>query len=207
MQIPLKTYLESIPGFFGIRLEEEPTYQVITKFDAESEIRRYGPTLHAQTEVEGSHEEAVNEGFRRLASYIFGENHGRKQISMTTPVIEEEASGEQVSMTTPVMQSQIGGRWLISFILPSHFTIGTAPVPNDNRVELVEVGSLTVAALRYSGNNTEEKMKKRSEELLQLVEKNGWRPTSDVRCAQYDQPFAIPFLKRNEVHVEVARQN
>jgi hypothetical protein len=207
MQIPLKTYLESIPGFFGIRLEEEPSYQIITKLGSDAEIRRYGPTIHAQTEIDGSREDAANEGFRRLASYIFGENHGNKQISMTTPVLEEDATGEQVSMTTPVLQSRNGGRWMISFILPSEFTVSTAPIPNDDRVKVVEVGSSTVATLRYSGNNTDEKMTKYSAELLELVKQSGWRPTSDVRCAQYDQPFAIPFLKRNEVQVEVARQN
>lgn len=39
------------------------------------EIRHYGPRLAAETTVEASEERARNEGFRRLARYIFGANH------------------------------------------------------------------------------------------------------------------------------------
>ena len=197
MHIPLKTYLESIPGFFGIRLEEEPEYEVLREEDEDGlEVRRYLSTVQAQTLVEGtSQEEAANEGFRRLAGYIFGENYEEREMSMTTPVLQ-----------TFVKRDSNSG-WLISFILPKEVSVSSAPAPEDDRVKIVAVEPKSVAVLRYTGNNTEEKMREKAAELRQLLAGADYPPISEMMWAQYDQPAAIPFLKRNEVMVEVQTES
>jgi SOUL heme-binding protein len=202
MNIPLKTYLESIPGFFGIRTEEEPSFKVL-QHEGSFEVRQYESTVQALTLVPGSRDEAMDEGFRRLAGYIFGENSKSEQFSMTTPVYQNR--GETLSMTTPVLQNQKEGQWEMAFVLPSHVTEASAPVPRDSRIEIKTIPSKTVATLRYSGNQDEQKNQEKAKELLDLVRKNGYIARSEVFWAQYDQPFAIPFLKRNEAHVEVER--
>lgn len=51
---PFKDILSSIPGVFGIRLEEEPRYGVLETID-DVEIRQYAPALLAQVTITGDH--------------------------------------------------------------------------------------------------------------------------------------------------------
>jgi hypothetical protein len=192
MHIPLKTYLESIPGFFGIRLEEEPEFEIVQKENDEGiEIRRYVSTVQAQTVVETqSRDEAVDEGFRRLAGYIFGENSTEVEMSMTTPVLQ-----------TRTDKGAVG--WLVSFILPKEVSVADAPAPEDSRVKIVTVEPKTLAVLRFTGNMTTEHMNEKAAELRTLLAKSGHTAGEQTLWAQYDQPFAIPALKRNEVMIEV----
>ncbi len=205
MHIPLKTYLESIPGFFGIRTEEEPQHEVIFDDSHGFQVRQYGATVQARTMVQGDRDSAMDEGFRRLAGYIFGENSQKKQFEMTTPVLQNKS--ETLSMTTPVLQSKTASGWEMAFVLPSDVSREEAPVPQDGRIEVVDVPGKLMATLRYTGNQTEEKGNAKTAELLELVKEHGYKAKSDVVWAQYDQPFAIPFLKRNEVQVEIERAN
>ena len=66
-------------------------------------------------------EAARNEGFRRLARYIFGANHARQKIAMTAPVAQRREGD---------------GGWVIRFFMPAKWTLDTLPGPDDERVEL-----------------------------------------------------------------------
>lgn len=198
MKLPISEIVKSIPGLVGIRLEEEPKFKVVTS-DGDFELREYKPMLLAQTVVEGERREALDEGFMRLAGYIFGENKQKSTLSMTTPVIQSET----LSMTTPVLQSHIGSSWNMAFVLPSEITMSTAPTPNDSRVELVERPQTKIASFRYSGVNSNEAMKKAEQKLLDWVAKCGLKTKGQMQWAQYDQPFSLPFTKRNEAHIEI----
>jgi hypothetical protein len=90
-KIPFTELLKSVPGFFGIRLEEEPKYDVIETL-GDVEVRRYAPALIARLTVPGRFEEAVDQAFDRLARYIFGENSGEVKLAMTVPV-EQKPEG------------------------------------------------------------------------------------------------------------------
>ena len=67
---------------------EEPKYKIETKTDV-YEIRKYEPTLVAETIVDGDFEGAGNKSFRILADYIFGNNKSKSKIAMTAPVTQE----------------------------------------------------------------------------------------------------------------------
>ena len=69
---------------FGIRSEEQPTYEVLRKQDSK-EIRKYQSYSVAKATVEGNVEEAQNRGFKILAGYIFGKNKSKKKMAMTAP--------------------------------------------------------------------------------------------------------------------------
>lgn len=200
MRPPFKDILQAIPGFFGIRLEEEPAHTVLETID-DVEIRRYQPALLAQVTVGGEHDEAVNTAFTTLAGYIFGKNASDATLHMTTPVLQEQVSPDGAA-TTAVLPLPGGAGWTVSFFLSNDLLPEEAPVPNDPSIELVMAPEVLIGALRYSGNNTEERRATSKARLLETLTRDGrWRVVTDVAWAQYDQPFAIPFLKRNEAHV------
>lgn len=190
MKIPLKEMLGAIPGAVGIRTEAEPPYRLIREVGA-FQLRRYEEMIVAQTTVEGPRDEAVNEGFRRLADYIFGPNNDEQK---------------QMSMTTPVLQAKMDSGWLISFVLEHDYTMETAPKPVDPNVKLALIPPKTVATYRYNGNMTEENMKEAADELRKWLDAQNFSMIGEVAWGQYDQPFAVPFLKRNEAYVEIRHE-
>ena len=155
MKLPFSEILKGIPGFFGIRLEEEPRFDIVLS-DADVEIRRYAPALLAEVTIAGNHDAALDEAFDRLAIYIFGENIDRSKLPMTTPV-GQKVEGEVMPMTTPVGQRDAGGAWTVSFFLGNDLRSEDAPQPIDTGIRLTTSPQRTVAVVRYSGNNTEER--------------------------------------------------
>ena len=87
---------------FGVK---EPTYTVLER-PAGFELRQYEPYIVAYTDVEGTHSEALNSGFRILAGYIFGGNTKKESIAMTAPVMEGGETSEKIAMTVPVMERE-----------------------------------------------------------------------------------------------------
>ena len=202
LDIPLSEILKGIPGIFGIRLGEEPLYDVIVS-SGDKEIRKYRPYILASITINGSFEEARKEAFFCLAHYIFGQNKDDKQLKMTAPVLQEETNNH-IPMTSPVLQESTGEGWTMSFILPLKFTLATAPTPIDKRIHLHKNQEKLVASLRYPGLTTQEKIKKYSAELIQWLNRNNtYSPIGEIQFAQYDGPTTIPFLRKNEIHVEV----
>jgi hypothetical protein len=96
---------------------EQPRFEVTKRF-SDFELRDYQPYVIAETEVEASHAGAGNEGFRRLAGYIFGKNKGARKIAMTAPVTEARAT--RIAMTAPVAEVATGDpdHFLIQFMMP-----------------------------------------------------------------------------------------
>ncbi len=152
--------------------------------------------------MDGEEEAARQEGFRRLAGYIFGGNARRDRIAMTAPVAQ--ARGERIAMTAPVAQSGGEGVWRIRFFMPARFTMETLPVPDDRRVALVAVPEETLAVLRFAGIPRAEVVADRRAALLAALEGSGWRAAGDVQAFFYDPPWTVPALRRNEVVVPVA---
>ena len=181
---------------------EEPAYTVEREIDG-VEIRRYGPRIAAETSVATDEEAARNEGFRRLARYIFGGNSGSDKIAMTAPVAQQQS--EKIAMTAPVAtQRGSADDWVIRFFMPSKYTLESLPTPNDDVVRLVPVPPETVAVLRYSGLIGADAVESHTRELLDILRENGIEPVGDPMSWFYDPPWTLPFLRRNEVAVGVS---
>ena len=69
---------------------EEPPFTVERTVGG-VEIRRYEPRIAAETTIDADEEKARNEGFRRLAGYIFGGNTTKTKIAMTAPVSQQSS--------------------------------------------------------------------------------------------------------------------
>ena len=192
--------------FLGARLGmaiEEAKYKVLER-EGDFELRQYQPHIVAETLVEGDFQEVGNEGFRRLYDYISGKNRKQQTIPMTAPV-SQEASSEKIPMTAPVNQEQVGGKWRITFLMPSQYTLETLPEPADPRVQLTKVPGLLMAALSYSGTWSRGRYEDKEKRLKELIRQKGLKIEGEPIFARYNPPFMPWFLRRNEVLIPVAR--
>jgi hypothetical protein len=182
---------------------EEARYAVLER-EGDFELRQYEPQIIAETLVEGDFQEVGNEGFRRLYDYISGKNRRQQAIPMTAPVAQEGAS-EKISMTAPVNQEQVGGKWRITFLMPSQYTMETLPEPLDARVQLTKVPGKLKAALSYSGTWSRGRYEDKEKRLKELIRERGLKIVGEPVFARYNPPFMPWFLRRNEVLIPVAR--
>jgi hypothetical protein len=199
----LITLLAGIGQLVGIRAgTEQPPYEVVGRV-GDAEIRRYAPQIAAEAVVEGPVETARNEGFRRVAGYIFGDNTAKASVAMTAPVVQgrEPSGGSQsIAMTSPVVQQPAGaGSWSIQFIMPAKYTMATLPQPNDPRVRLVEIPARTFAVVRFSGLGREDAVARHEKALDAALAGSSWRAVGEPVTWYYDPPWTVPFLRRNEV--------
>ncbi|MDH4023301.1 MAG: heme-binding protein [Gammaproteobacteria bacterium] len=182
---------------------EQPRYEVAYR-DGDVEYRQYEPYLVAETEVTDADDfdAAGNEGFRRLFRYIAGGNDGGSEIAMTAPVTQDK-KGAKIAMTTPVAQDPSPEGWRIAFMLPSAFTIDTAPRPTDKRVYIRQVPGKLVATLRFSGRWTTRNYERYKAELARSLQAAGVSAVTEPMVARYNPPYTPPFLRRNEISVQV----
>lgn len=191
-------------SLLGIRTVETPGYQVIASED-DKQIRKYHSYIEARTVVPGNYEEAGDEAFRRLFDYISGENVSGEEIEMTAPVTQEK-KGEKIEMTAPVKQTPTDKGWSMGFVLPAEYDITNAPRPVNEDIRLIRVPPTTRAVLRYSGFTGEEKILRLANQLANWAESKGFKTIGKPVSARYDPPWTIPFLRRNEIWIEVEQK-
>lgn len=148
---------------------EEPSYTVVEKRDG-YEIRDYSAYIVAEVEVTGSRNEGLNQGFRLLADYIFGNNTKSTPIAMTAPVAESVS--EPVAMTAPVMEQGSGDMRRVTFFMPSKYTLETLPKPNNAAVKLREVPGHRVAVMRFSWYATDSRVARLQSQLVDALKRD-----------------------------------
>ncbi len=164
------------------RATEEPKYELLATLD-DVEIRRYDATIQAVTALPAG----GGSGFRRLAGYIFGGNSEQAEIAMTAPVATT-LTGDEAEM---------------AFTMPSEWTIETLPEPEDARVRLQEVPAFTAAVITFSGRATEKRSADMAAQLRARLAAEGIEPRGPGVLNQYDPPWKLPFMRRNEIMVEI----
>ncbi len=186
---------------FGIRQSEEPHYTLVFEQGA-MQIRHYSTMVVAETEIAADYEASGSIGFKRLAGYIFGNNSQRQEMAMTAPVYRKPAS-ETLDMAAPVFRQHSDNRWHMAFVMPSGRALADLPQPLDPLVRLREVPGKKVAVIRFSGALTLANAEKQSQALLAWLNANHYRPASEPRIAAYDPPWTLPWLRRNEIHIDI----
>ena len=195
---------------------EEPKYKILDQ-EAGFELRQYAPFIVAETWVDGDMDAASNKGFRVIADYIFGNNKAPQstqssKIAMTAPVtLAPDAQPLKLDMTAPVsvqpaveastwVQSQ---RWRVQFVMPDKYTLESLPLPNNGAVKLREVPAKTVAVAKYSGLNTDSRIRKETQALTDWVQARKLVSSGQPQLARYDPPWVLPMLRRNEIQLEI----
>ena len=179
---------------------ETPDYEVI-KSEGDIEIRQYAPMIIAQVQMSGKREEAIGDGFRLLADYIFGNNSVKQEIVMTAPVQQQESM--KIAMTAPVQQQSAGDDWQVSFVMPSEYSMSTLPKPVNESVALKEVPAKEFAVITFSGTNSDENVQEHEKLLMEYIEANDLTVSGPTKYAFYNPPWTLPPMRRNEVMIEL----
>jgi hypothetical protein len=212
---------------------EKPKYTVIQKVGEKkdwlgrvrpvAEVRRYAPVLVAEVTLKGVEmREALSNGFRQIAGFIFGGNSLKgtgeaAKVAMTSPVTLEASKtsadakleSAKIAMTSPVTAEAVSpDEYTISFIMPSKYTRATLPTPNNDNVKIREVPARTLAALAWRGSSpSQQSMEAKGAELRSALQTAGMRPQGPLHLWQYHPPFAPSWMRRNEVLLEVSNES
>lgn len=182
---------------------EEPKFTVSLR-KGTIEIRDYPATVAAEVTVTGDQKAAASKGFRLLAGYIFGGNTRHQSIAMTAPVAQTRTS-ETIAMTAPVLQTPHDGGWVVRFTMPSRYAIETLPKPDDPRVTLRQIAPARFAVIRFSGIASPANVETETATLMAFVSAHQLHTIGTASLAQYNPPWTLWFLRRNEVMIELAQ--
>jgi hypothetical protein len=179
---------------------ETPKFSIVQK-DGKFEIREYQEYINASVEIESDFKNAINQGFRILADYIFGNNRAKTSISMTAPVTEQAVKSKKIEMTAPVTAAKLGEskKFLISFTMPSQYTLETLPDPMNQVISIRKIAQHKAAVLKFSGHLNERTAVKKTQELVEWLKKNNLQAKDDFLVAQYNPPWILGPFRKNEI--------
>ena len=109
-------------------------------------------------------------------------------------------------MTAPVQQQSTGKSWRMSFVMPSKYRLDSFPVPNNNRVRLKEILTKKFVVIEFSGTNSNENVTEHENKLINYIEEKQIKINGSPKYAFYNPPWSLPFLRRNEVMIEIHQQ-
>ena len=161
---------------------EEAPHKVLIK-SGNIELRSYSELQLVETSMNTQGEG----GFMRLFTYIDRGNSKSQKIAMTTPVyIQKRNSGKTMA-----------------FVLPSSINKDEVPAPTSINVKTETRPSGAFAVYRYSGKRIDGGSDNAKKSLNDWIVKNGYRILSEPINAYYDTPWTPPFLRRNELMIQV----
>ena len=176
---------------------EEPRYQQVIE-DGDFSVRSYEPVIVAETDVDGTLDQASSTGFRRLAGYIFGNNHPSAGDHGKAPS-QTADDKTKIAMTAPVTTQPHGTGFTVNFTMPAQYTRSSLPIPDDDKVKLREIPAYTAAVIRFSGWVDGSKIAAKTALLQEWMVAHGLIAVGDARLARYNPPWTLPFLRRNEI--------
>ena len=161
---------------------EEAPHKVLIK-NGNIELRSYSELQLVETSMNPQGEG----GFMRLFAYIDRGNSRSQKIAMTTPVyIQKKNNGKTMA-----------------FVLPASMHKDEVPAPTGINVKTGIRPSGAYAVYRYSGKRIDGGSKDAKRSLNEWIVKKGYRSLSEPINAYYDTPWTPPFLRRNELMIQV----
>ena len=187
------------PGYARERTEQ-PRHEVLID-DGPFQLRRYAPQLVASVTVTGDRDDATDQAFDQLASFIFASDREGEEIDMTTPVTQAVRGNDP--MVTLAGGGTEAGRYEVRFIMPSKWTMETLPKPTDPNIVIGELPEREMAVVTFSGRATDEAVREQGEKLRDFLERQSLMADGTLEYAYYDPPFTPPPGRRNEVMMGV----
>ncbi len=164
-------------------------YTIIKQLD-DVQIRKYPDIVIASVR-----DLEENEAFGLLFGYISGNNKINQKITMTAPVI----TSQKIEMTAPVISTSN----CMAFVLPSNFSIKTAPEPINPKVKLKHIKERKLAVIRFRGRATESDVAEIKKELIKTLKENNIKYEGTPILMRYNPPFIPGFFRKNEVGIEI----
>ena len=198
LQVPGRVALFFV-GLFVLTLGsamaiEEPKYEVLLT-DGPFEHRLYAGFVVAETELSGDFDSASRNGFRRVAGYIFGGNQA------------DSGDSRKIAMTAPVTVEPKDDGWRLHFVMPSSEDIASLPKPTDPSVKIRKVPPHEAASVRFSGWTTESAIADQTAKLRAWLEARGLVEKGPPQVARYNDPFTLPWRRRNEILISVQKSS
>jgi hypothetical protein len=173
-----------------------PDYRVLVS-ERNLEIRAYKPIIVAETVVRGERKQALREGFRRLADYIFAKSRDGEKLPMTVPVMVD--GGNPMATDPPVFDDAVEGGWRVRFVMPEGRSTDDLPPPPEG-IFIVELPERRVGAVQFSGVADDDRLVEHEDALRGWLERHGEKALqAEPEYAFYNSPMIPPPLRRNEV--------
>ena len=165
---------------------ETPQYKVVKKIN-DIEIRVYPSLVLAQTKLKSNRYDGNEDnGFRTVASYIFGGNSKQQKIAMTAPVIMD--------------MSDTGAS--MSFVMPGKYQMEDLPKPSTANVEIKKQESKVLAVIEFGGFASQEKINRYGDYLDKSLKEAKITTIGSRLFFGYNAPWDV-VNRRNEVAIEV----
>jgi len=164
---------------------KEPAYKLIDKL-SNIEIRDYSSYVIARTSLNIDLKED-NNMFRILASYIFGGNERNESIPMTAPVTTY-SDNEDYHM--------------IFYMLDAD-SPQDLPKTDGQSIDFEEFTLGRCAVISFSWFTSNNRVHYYTDLLKDYVLENNLSTKSPYMVNRYDPPWRLPFLRRNEILVQI----
>jgi effector-binding domain-containing protein len=128
-----------------------------------------------------------NQGFGVLFQYISGYNQKRQKIQMTVPVLTDVESKDYIAFTMPKENTN------------------DAPLPLDSSIEMVKIPTKDYLSISFKGSH--QHAKKALKVLIAYAERHQIELIGEPILLRYQGPFTFPFMKDNDVIVEIKQIN
>ncbi len=174
---------------------EEPDFRALAT-DGDFQIREYPAMTVAETVVYGPRGEALDDGFRALADYIFAKSRDGEQLPMTVPVMQD--AGDPMASDPPLFDDELEGGWRTRFVMPAGRSKANLPPPGE-RVALVELEPRRVGVVSFSGRPGDRGLAEQEDRLRGWLARHGEASEAEPEYAFYNSPVIPGPLRRNEV--------
>ena len=177
------------------RQTEEPDFRPLES-DGDYQIRDYPAITVAETVVNGPRRDALDQGFRILADYIFAKSRDGEKLEMTVPVMQD--SGDPMASDPPLFDDELEGAWRTRFVMPDGRSADELPEPPDG-ITLVELPQRKVAVVSFSGIARDRLLAEQEDRLRGWLARRGELSSAEPEYAFYNSPMIPGPLRRNEV--------
>lgn len=163
-------------------------YDVVENFEG-VEMRDYPAHVAIEITVRGDRKSTVNTGYRVLGEYLAGKND----------------SAQKIEMITPIRQVGDADLWKLYFSLPLEYRLENTPKPTVSQIKLIDVPEKRFIVSKLGTMASDENIDKVNQSLMDYIFPNNLKIISQPIMAFYNPPWALPFLRRNELMIEVRR--
>lgn len=178
---------------------ETPKITATKQLEKGVELRTLAPMIQASVIVSWTQQQALGNGFRQLAGYIFGGNTNSQSVAMTAPV----ATSKTIAMTAPVATEKRDNQYRVSFMMPSQYTLETLPTPNNPSVRFEQFPEQRFYVRTFWLRATESRAQTQLEKFQEALTAQWIVTTATPILNQYNDPRTMPRLRTNEWWIAV----